>query len=77
MLLFCIRGDFVPTVPRSYLSYGSIFRASPQGVWGQPMKATAEKGDKIYSRPAELMVEELNKAFCYMESKEKLGYSDF
>lgn len=69
--------DFVPTVPRPYLSYGSIFRASPQGVWGQPTKATAEKGEKIYARTAELMVEELNKAFAYMESKEKFGYSDF
>ena len=69
--------DFIPTVPRPYLSYGSIFRASPQGVWGQPTKATAEKGEKIYARTAELMVEELNKAFAYMESKEKFGYSDF
>jgi creatinine amidohydrolase len=69
--------DFVPAVPRPYLSYGSIVRASPQGVWGQPTKATAEKGEKIYARTAELMVEELNKAFAYMESKEKFGYSDF
>ncbi len=69
--------DFVPNVPRPYLSYGSIFRASPQGVWGQPTKATADKGEKLYERTAELMVEELNKAFAYMESKEKFGYSDF
>ena len=26
--------DEVPDVPRSYLSYGSIFRASQSGVWG-------------------------------------------
>ncbi len=70
--------DFVPTeVTRPYLSYGSIFRASPSGVWGEPSYATAEKGEKSLERTAELMVEELNKAFSYMESKEKFGYSYF
>ena len=70
--------DCVPTeVSRPYLSYGSIFRASPSGVWGEPSYATAEKGEKIFERTAELMVEELNKAFSYMESKEKFGYSYF
>lgn len=70
--------DCVPTeVTRPYLSYGSIFRASPSGVWGEPSYATAEKGEKIFERTAELMVEELNKAFAYMEKKEKFGYSYF
>ena len=69
--------DFVPTVTRPYLSYGSIFRASPTGVWGEPSYASAEKGEKILERTTELMVEELNKAFAYMEAKEKFGYSDF
>jgi len=69
--------DFVPTVSRPYLSYGSIFRASPSGVWGEPSKASAEKGEKLFDRTAELMVEELNSAFRYMESKEKFNYSYF
>ncbi len=69
--------DYVPTVPRPYLSYGSIFRASPTGVWGEPSKATAQKGEKMLQRMAELACEELTKAFCYMEQKEKFGYSDF
>ena len=69
--------DFVPNIPRPYLSYGSIYRASPTGVWGMPSYATAEKGEKIFERTAELMVEELNKAFKYMEEKEKFGYSYF
>ena len=69
--------DFVPDIPRPYLSYGSIYRASPTGVWGKPSYATAEKGEKILERIAELMVGELNKAFSYMESKEKFGYSYF
>ena len=69
--------DFVPNVPRPYLNYGSIFRASPSGVWGEPTKASAEKGEKIFARSAELAVEEMNKAFAYMEQKEKFNYSYF
>ena len=69
--------DCVPTVTRPYLSYGSIFRASPAGVWGEPSYATAEKGEKILSRQTEVIVEELNRAFAYMESKEKFNYSYF
>ena len=69
--------DFVPNVPRPYLNYGSIFRASPTGVWGEPSKASAEKGEKIFARSAEIAVEEMNKIFAYMESKEKYNYSHF
>ena len=67
--------DYIPDIPRTYLSYGSIFRASPAGVWGEPTKATAEKGEKIFARATDLTVEELNRAFGYIELKEKFGYS--
>ena len=66
-----------PTVPRSYLSYGSIFRASPNGVWGDPTGATAEKGRQILQYLTGAIVKEINKAFQYMESKEKFGYTYF
>ncbi len=69
--------DFVPAVPRPYLSYGSIFRACPDGVWGYPTKATAEKGERILEASAKMLVDEFNKAFEYMSKKEKFGYSDF
>ena len=69
--------DSVPTVSRPYLSYGSIFRASPPGVWGEPTKATREKGEKILEMMVDGCVEELNAAFDYMEKKEKFGYSWF
>ena len=69
--------DFVPDVPRPYLNYGSVFRASPSGVWGEATKATAEKGEKIFQRSAEIAIAELNKAFAYMEKKEKFNYSYF
>lgn len=69
--------DFVPNIPRPYLSYGSIFRACPDGVWGYASKGTAEKGEKLFERVSELAVEELNRAFAYMEQKEKFNYSYF
>ena len=69
--------DFVPDVPRPYLNYGSIFRASPTGVWGVPTKATAEKGERYLEEYANLTVDEFNKAFNYMTNKEKFGYSNF
>ena len=69
--------DCVPDVPRPYLSYGSIFRATPTGVWGEATKGTAEKGEKMLERLAEISVEEINKAFDYMSKKEKFNYSYF
>jgi len=69
--------DFVPDVTRPYLSYGSIFRASPQGLWGEPSFATKEKGEILLKRSVELAVEEMNAIFAYMEKKEKFGYSYF
>ena len=69
--------DEVPTVPRSYLSYGSILRASKSGVWGESKCATAEKGEKALARCAQLAVEEMEKAFAYMTGKEKMNYSYF
>ena len=69
--------DFEPTVSRPYLNYGSIFRASPSGVWGYPTKATAEKGERLIELAVQTVIEELNKTFDYIGKKEKFGYSDF
>ena len=69
--------DFVPAVPRPYLNYGSIFRATPSGVWGEPTLASAEKGELIFRRTAQLAVQALTDAFSYMGSKERFGYSNF
>ncbi len=40
--------DCLPTVPRDYLNYGSIFKYSKNGVWGAPSLATREKGILIF-----------------------------
>ena len=69
--------NFVPAIPRPYLSYGSIFCASPDGVWGYPSYATAEKGKRLLEAGTELMVKAANEAFAYMENKSPQGYSRF
>lgn len=69
--------DCVPEIPRSYLSYGSIFRASPTGVWGEPGRASAGKGGRLLDRTTDLIRQELDSAFSYMESKKKFYYSHF
>lgn len=69
--------DFVPSIPRPYLSYGSLLQASPFGVWGEPTRATAEKGERIFERLTELAVDALTNAFDYMAKKQKQGYSYF
>lgn len=66
-----------PTMPRPYLSYGSIFRAGESGVWGDPTIATAEKGETILNKMAEWAAAEAEKAFAFMQAKEKFGYSHF
>lgn len=69
--------DYVPNIPRPYLNYGSIFRACPDGVWGEPTKASAEKGHAIFDYCAKQTVAEMNKIFAYMEAKDKFNYSYF
>lgn len=69
--------DCVPAVGRPFLNYGSIFRASPSGVWGYPSLATAEKGKKLLELGTELMVQAALDAFAYMENKKTFGYSEF
>lgn len=69
--------DFVPVTARSYLSYGSIFRATPSGVWGEPSKSSKEKGKLILEKMIEAAVTQMNEAFEYMSGKERFGYSEF
>ena len=69
--------DFIPDVPRGYLNYGSIFCASPTGVWGSPSLATAEKGKLLYELGSRLMLEDIKNIFDYMKNKRPHGNSNF
>lgn len=69
--------DFVPTYSRPYLNFGSLLQICPDGVWGEATCATAEKGEKMLQRYAELIVEEMHNIFRFMEQKKKINYSNF
>ncbi len=69
--------DFVPDVKRSQLNYGSMFRYTPTGVWGEPTKATREKGEKMFLFSVEQTVEEMERIFEFMETKQPLNGCDF
>jgi len=69
--------DCFPSTPRPYLSYGSIFRYCPDGVWGGATKGTKEKGEKWLNEMTDIMVEEFKNIFAMMEKKEKFNYSYF
>jgi len=58
--------DYTPDVPRSYLQYGSFFRYSPDGVWGAPTSATAEKGRLYFEACVDESVAYINNIFELM-----------
>ena len=70
--------DWVPQgVKRSDLNYGSLLRYCPDGVWGEPSYATAEKGEKMFSFLVDGLAGEMERAFSLMQGKDKLDYSWF
>lgn len=69
--------DCIPTAPREYLNYGSIFRFAPDGVWGEPSKATAEKGERLLDVLSGLSIQYIDEVFAFISGKEKFGYSHF
>lgn len=69
--------DFVPDVPRPYLSYGCLLRYSPTGVWGKATLGTREKGERMLERIATLAAEETERVFALMAGKKPLNYSNF
>jgi len=63
-----IRGaDFVPDVPPQYLQYKPLSAYCPDGVWGRPSLADAEKGEKLFRRGVELSAAAIDEAFAFMD----------
>jgi creatinine amidohydrolase len=69
--------DFVPDTPREYLHYASLLSICPDGVWGEPSLATAEKGRRILELGAELGAAYITKLFDFIQHKKPVGYSRF
>ncbi len=69
--------DFIPSISRPYLNYGSLLCASPAGVWGKPSLGSREKGELILSFGTKLLKNHVQEVFSYMENKKTVGYSKF
>lgn len=55
--------DFVPDYPQSFLNYIPLTRLSKTGVWGEPSRASAEKGKKLFEAYVEGSIEFMNRVF--------------
>ena len=69
--------DYVPDIPRGYLNYGTIPRYTPDGVWGEATKGTAEKGERMFAFSVDETVKEMNKIFEYMDAKKPMNGCSF
>ena len=59
--------DCVPDVLLSHLSYKPMLAYCPDGVWGHPSLASAEKGMKLFEKAVELSVDYISEAFSFMD----------
>ena len=69
--------DFFPSFPRAMLSYASMLRFCPDGVWGAATKASAEKGKQMLEIAVDESVKWMNNVFEMMLKKQPLNGSWF
>ena len=58
--------DFIPKASPGDLDVKPFSLLCPEGVWGRPSLASAEKGAKIFREAVRLTVESINDAFSFM-----------
>jgi creatinine amidohydrolase len=62
------RPDYIPPVGREFLDYAFIEQLSPWGVWGNPSKASAEKGQRAAERTLEYLVRVIPETFATLDA---------
>jgi len=65
------RVDFVPDVGREFLDYVGVKGVCPDGIWGEPTKATAEEGRRTIEEGVEAAVTYINGAFARLEEAQR------
>jgi len=66
--------NFLPDAPRAYLTYGSFFTHSPDGVWGaRATYGTAEKGKRLFEESVVGIIKEIKEIFAYVEKTDYAG----
>ena len=57
------RVDYIPPVGREYLDYALVGDISPEGVWGKPILATRDKGERAFEARVQSLVEYVRETF--------------
>ncbi|KPJ62389.1 MAG: hypothetical protein AMS15_04070 [Planctomycetes bacterium DG_23] len=65
------RIDHIPEEGREFLDYVGIGGTCPDGVWGKPSQATAEKGKERFEAAIKANVEYIRETFARLDAIEK------
>ncbi|HEY3110411.1 MAG TPA: creatininase family protein [Chloroflexota bacterium] len=60
------RPGYIPPVGREFLDYAVIEQLSPTGIWGNPSKATVEKGERAIAAAVRASVAHVEKSFDFL-----------
>lgn len=61
--------DFVPSVPREALDILSMRELTPDGIWGRPSEASAERGERFLAGMVERVTEYLRTTFAALAAQ--------
>jgi len=61
------RPDCIPPVGREFLDYAVIEQLSPTGIWGNPSKATIEKGERAAARTLAHLLRTIPELFAELD----------
>jgi creatinine amidohydrolase len=61
------RPDYIPPVGREFLDYAFIEQLSPWGVWGNPSKATVDKGNRSAARTLQHLLRVIPEIFSKLD----------
>lgn len=65
--------DFLPDAPREYVDYHGLSAVAPQGYWGSPRAASAERGKELYQLMLEKTGEFIDWALGLVEGGAPIG----
>jgi len=66
--------DWVPKEGKEYLDYVPFRKLCPDGVWGQPSLASAEKGERALEIAVQRTVEYIEESFAHLATLKRRVY---
>jgi creatinine amidohydrolase len=68
------RVDYIPESGKEYLDYVSFARLCPDGVWGRPSLASADKGQQILELAVAQTVKYITESFAHLATMKRRLY---